>query len=274
MILYPTLEADLTCPSRYVRARLRKEPTLAPFASTVLGKEVHERIASSLRQGVVVSQADDPLRDVTGGGGRPVHRKTFQLPRRVMLSEGEKLDSLLDRAQKGLARFEADYRPGLQGEAHRVEEFLAWNLELEGELVRFMGKLDLLLSQGEDQEVWDWKTGNPKNSREQLRLYLFLVYGATGNPPRLARAVGLESGEEVVEVWSEEVIPWGYAWLQRMRKSLSAALTNPRALNPGPVCRYCPYAHACPASAAPRRYLLDTRTGEVTEVAVESLASE
>lgn len=269
MILYPTLEADLTCPSRYVRTRLRKEPTLAPFASTVLGKEVHERIASSLHRGVAVSQADDPLQD----GLSPVHRKAFRLPRRVMLSEGEKLDSLLDRAQRSLARFEADYRPGLQGKAYQVEEFLAWNLDLDGEPVCFMGKLDLLLGQGEDQEVWDWKTGNPKNSQKQLRLYLFLVHGATGNPPRLARAVGLESGEEVVEAWSGEIIPWGYAWLRRMRENLNAALANPKALNPGPACRYCPYAHACPASAAPGRYLLDTCTGEMMEVAAGSLAT-
>ncbi len=177
VILYPTLEADLACPSRYVRARVRKELVPAPFASAVLGKEVHERIALSLREGVQVNQ-----------GG-------FRLPRRVLLSEGEELGSLLERAQRSLTRFEADYRPDLGGDPCLVEEFLAWNLELDEKLVRLMGKLDLLLGHGEGQEIWDWKTGSPKNSREQMRLYLFLAYGATGNPPRLARAIGLESGE-------------------------------------------------------------------------------
>ncbi|RIH88263.1 PD-(D/E)XK nuclease superfamily protein [Meiothermus luteus] len=250
--LYPTLEADLACPSRYVRTQLHKEPSLAPFASTALGKEVHGRIATSLRLGL------------------PVNQGAFRLPRRVMLSEGEKLDDLLNRAQRGLARFEADYRPNLEGEAHRVEAFVEWKLELDGKPVRFVGKLDLLLG----QEIWDWKTGNPGGSREQLRLYLFLAYGATGNPPRLARAVGLESGEEVVEPWSEEIIPWGYARLRRMQESLCTALANPKALNPGRACRYCPYAHACSASQAPGRYLLDTRTGEVTELAAQSLVTE
>lgn len=267
--LYPTLEADLSCPSRYVRAKLHKELILAPFASTVLGREVHERIASSLRPGSEESKREYSAQDRL----LPLLHKAFQLPRRVILSEGEDLDNLLGRAKECLLRFEADYCPRLQGEVYRVEEFLAWELELDGEPIRFVGKLDLLLGQGEDQEVWDWKTGSPKNSREQLRLYLFLVYGATGNPPRLARAVGLESGEEVVEAWSGEIIPWGYAWLRRMRKGLNTALTNPKALNPGPACRYCSYAHACPASAAPRRYLLDIRTGEVTDLLTESLTS-
>lgn len=250
--LYPTLEVDLACPSRYVRARVRKELVPAPFASTVLGKEVHERIASSLR------------------GGVPVNQESFRLPRRVLLSEGEELGSLLGRAQRSLARFEADYRPDLWGEPCLVEEFLTWNLELDGELLQFVGRLDLLLG----QEVWDWKTGSPKNGREQLRLYLFLLYGATGEPPRLARAVSLESGEEAAEAWSGEIVSWGYAWLRRVRKALEAALANPEALNPGPACRYCPYAHACQASVAPKRYLLDTRTGEVTDLAEGGWMSE
>ncbi len=269
MNLYPTLEAELSCPSRYARAKLHKELILAPFASTVLGGEVHQRIASSLRSGSEESKREYSAKD----GPSPLLHKAFQLPRRVILSEDEDLDGLLGRAKNCLAHFETDYWPRLQGEVYRVEEFLAWELELDGEQIRFVGKLDVLLGQGKNQEVWDWKTGSPKNSREQLRLYLFLVYGATGNPPRLARAVGLEGGEEVLEAWSEEIIPWGYAWLRRMRKGLNTALANPKALNPGPACRYCSYAHACPASAAPKRYLLDIRTGEVTDLVTEGLAS-
>lgn len=250
VVLYPSIKGDLACPSRFTRAKVHKEHCTAPFASTVLGSKVHEHIAKSLRSGLPASQ-EIPV-----------------LPRRLILNDGESLDRLLERAHRSIDRFNVQYRPQLITKALQVEKSLSWDVSLGGRPVRFLGKVDLILE--EDLEILDWKTGSLQGSHDQLRLYLFLVYQTTGKTPSLARAVSLESGEEVVEPWSNDIVTWGYDWLGSTKKSLDMVMANPQALNPGPACRYCPYAHACPASAAPARYLLDTRTGELEELLPKS----
>ncbi len=240
LTLFPTLEADLACPSRYVRTHVFREEVPGPFASTALGKEVHARIAQSLRQGA------------------PVDLRPFRLPRRLVLSQEESLDGLLERARASLERFEACHRPLLAGQALWVEERLSAEFTLDGQPLEFRGRVDVRTAGG---EILDWKTSSPKDPH-QLRLYLFLLRQTTGKEPREARAVGLADGKELREAWSEEIIPWGYRRLQAMKEALEAALANPR-VNPGPACRHCPYAHACPASVAPPRRLVDTFTGEV-----------
>lgn len=238
-ILFPSLEADLACPSRYVRTYVLREEVPGPFASTALGKEVHARIARSLRQGT------------------PVDLSPMRLPRRVVLSEGEGLDGLMERAETALKRFEGDYRPLLRGQELWVEEKLVARLTLDGQPLHLHGRVDVWTDGG---EVFDWKTSAPRDPH-QLRFYLFLLHQATGTEPRTARAVDLVGGAELVEAWSPEVVRWGYQRLRAMKEAVEAALDNPRTV-PGPACRYCPYAHACPASVAPPRRLVDTLTGE------------
>lgn len=239
LTLFPTLEADLACPNRYVRTHVFREEVPGPFASAALGKEVHARIARSLRRGA------------------PVDLSPFRLPRRLVLSQGESLEGLLERARASLERFEAHHRPLLDGQKLWVEERLTARFTLDGRPVELKGRLDVLTEGG---KVLDWKTSSPRDP-SQLRFYLFLFHQATGKEPCEARAVGLVGGEELREAWSGEIIPWGYRRLQVLKGILEAALANPR-VNPGPACRYCPYAHACPASVAPPRRLVDTLTGE------------
>ncbi|MDW8443738.1 MAG: hypothetical protein RML45_05095 [Acetobacteraceae bacterium] len=108
-LLYPSIGSDLACASRYVRAKVYKELCPAPFASTVLGVKVHERVAESLRSGL------------------PVDREAFQLPRRLMINSGENLENLIGRAERSLNRYDSHYRPYLLGKALRVEERLSWS---------------------------------------------------------------------------------------------------------------------------------------------------
>ncbi len=239
-VLYPTLPRDLACPSRFART-LRREPVPAPFLSTVLGKQVHQRIAQALR------------------AGRPVAQSAFPLPRRVLLFESETLEGLTSRAHRALTRFEQTYRPQLQGPL-QVEVRLQH--AVEGHLL--VGRLDLLTP----GMIWDWKTGSPQDSEAQLSLYLVLAR-AKGLAVREARAVGLGDGTERRVAWSDGILPWARRWVRLTHEQLRRALAHPDALNPGPACRYCPYAHACPAAQAPARWVVDTHSGTrrpVTEI--------
>lgn len=253
--LYPTLEDSLVCPSRYWRAVIGRETVAGPFASTAFGQEVHSRVAASLR----TKQA--------------VNRQPIKLPRLLMLQNETELLELSKRAFNCLTDFEHNYRPELMGSNLRlgIEQTLSYDIEMQGESLRFVGKVDLLVEQGNEVEIWDWKTGSPQGSRRQLRLYLFLYYLATGKTPTKAQAVGLGTGEMVQENWSGEVLQFGYTWLGDTLRALKEATIDPKVLRPGAACRYCPYGSSCGASQAPQRVLFDTRDNRVIEPVGESL---
>ena len=87
-----SLEPILLCPRRYHLEKVRREPQLAPFAASELGKLVHRRIAASLRF------------------GEPADEGSFHLPRRVLLRQGEDLEELVWRAHSALAFYNVKCR--------------------------------------------------------------------------------------------------------------------------------------------------------------------
>jgi CRISPR/Cas system-associated exonuclease Cas4 (RecB family) len=241
-----TGENELACPYRYVRTRLYEGYILAPFASSWFGQKVHERIARSLRFGLPVD-------------GRP-----FWLPPKLVLQEGESLQELVRRADLSLQRFEREIRPSLVGKPLTVEERFAWNFWLGERPVRLVGKFDVVVHGADGDEILDWKTGSVAGSQEQLRYYLVLYRRSTGRVPQVARAIGLESGENLVEPWDERLEEWAVSRVAAMVGMMQLALEAPDRKEPGPRCGYCPFANACAVSIAPRRYLVDTRTGQTS----------
>ena len=252
-----SLESVLRCPRRFHLERVRRERVLAPFASSVLGRAVHQRIAASLRR------------------DEPADERTFRLPKRLLLQRGETLGDLTWRAQNALAFFNAKCRAwlGEQRVSHlehliehrveyRVEYHVARPSALEGETVQVSGIFDLIFTSVKGDVLIDWKTGSAQRSADQLRFYLGLRFLETGRAPRQAEAVGLSAGDSLYVEWDETLPRWFEGRLERLKRDLGACHT--RKAVPGRHCTYCPYAQGCDVSEATDRYLLDTRTGEVT----------
>lgn len=238
-----TGESELACPYRYVRTHLQEEYILAPFAASWVGQKVHERIARSLRYSL------------------PVDERPFWLPPKLVLQEGENLQELVRRAELGLQRFEREIRPSLANKSLFVEERFEWDFWLGAQPIRLVGKLDVVV---EGAEVLDWKTGSVTGSQDQLRYYLVLYRRSTGRVARVARAIGLETGETLEESWNDDLEDWVMTRVTAMVELKRRALEEPDRRDPGFQCGYCPFATACPASIAPPRYLVDTRSGRIS----------
>ncbi|MDR5702616.1 MAG: PD-(D/E)XK nuclease family protein [Armatimonadota bacterium] len=258
-IFSATGESELACPYRYVRTHLQEEYILAPFAASWFGQKVHERISRSLRYGL------------------PIDERPFWLPPKLVLQEGEDLQELIRRANAGLQRFEREIRPSLLGKSLSIEERFVWDFWLEGRPVRLVGKMDVVVTGAEVDEILDWKTGDVAGSQDQLRYYLVLYHRSTGKVAQRARAIGLETGDTLEESWDEELEEWAMTRVATMVELKLRTLEKPDQREPGPQCRFCPFASTCPASVAPSRYLVDTRTGQISplrdEVEWEELSS-
>ncbi len=242
-----SLSHTLRCPRRFHSEKLQKEPVLAPFASSTLGREVHVRVAASLHRGT------------------PADERSFRLPKRVLLQAGENLDDLVWRAHCALSFYNAKCRAWLARKTTTcVEHYVSRPYPLQSETVQVSGIFDLVLSSAKGDVLIDWKTGSAQRSEDQLKFYLMLRFLETGRRPRHAEAVALGTGEPLCIVWDSEVEPWFEDKLEAMRRDLAACHT--RAAVPGFHCTYCPYAQRCEASEAPNRWVLDTFTGEVTHL--------
>ena len=242
-----SLESVLRCPRRFHLEKVHRERVLAPFASSVLGREVHRRIAVSLRH------------------GEPADEGSFALPKRVLLPKGETLDDLTWRAQHALTFFNVKCRAWLGEQRLRhVEHYIVQPVELGGATVQVSGILDLIFTSAEGDVLIDWKTGSAQRSEDQLRFYLGLRFLETGRAPRQAEAVGLSAGDSLCVGWDEDLPAWFGGKLEQMHTNLGACHTQ--AAVPGRHCTYCPYAQGCEVGEAPERYLLDTHTGELTEM--------
>ena len=244
--LSPTLAPTLRCPRRYTLEKVRRERILAPFAASVLGRRVHERIAHSLQSG----QAADT--------------SSFRLPRRLLLREEDDLDALLWRAQESVAFFNARCRPWLGSHGIlAVEHFITWEFTRKGQPVRMVGKLDVVLQTANGSLIVDWKTGGLMKCEDQLRFYLALHYRESGETDLCAQAISL-SQEKTAEVyWDEEVEGWALSQVDGMLNGLAKVREDPYRATPGQHCTYCPYAHRCEVSEAGERVVLDAETGEV-----------
>lgn len=247
--LSPTLAPTLRCPRRYTLEKVRREPVLAPFAASALGRTVHERIARSLRS------------------GRAADVSAFRLPKRLLLREEDDLDSLLWRAQQSVVFYNERCCSWLS--AHdivAVEHFMTWRSTRKGQAIRLIGKLDLTLQTPYGVLIVDWKTGALVNCEDQLRFYLALYGRETGKTELSAQAISL-SQEKTVEVhWDEEVEGWALSRVDAMLGALEVIRADPYRAEPGQHCRYCPYAHRCEVSQVGERVVLDTVTGEVTRL--------
>ncbi len=242
-----SLGSVLRCPRRFHLEKVRRERVLAPFASSVLGREVHRRIAVSLRH------------------GEPADEGSFALPKRVLLPKGETLDDLTWRAQHALTFFNVKCRAWL-GEQRicHVEHYIVRPVGLGGATIQVSGILDLIFTSAEGDVLIDWKTGSAQRSEDQLRFYLGLRFLETGRAPRQAEAVGLSAGDSLCVTWDEDLLAWFGGKLERLKRDLEAYHTQEAV--PGRHCTYCPYAQGCEVGEAPERYLLDTHTGELTEI--------
>ena len=247
--LSPTLASTLTCPRRTTLERVERARTVAPLAASALGRAVHARIARSIRD------------------GREADTSAFRLPKRVLLREEDDLEGLLWRARQSLSFFNVRCRPWLG--AHdilAVERFITWQLVRKGRPIRFIGKLDLVVRTPGGVLVVDWKTGGLEGCEDQLHFYLALRHQETGETELSAQAVSL-SAEKTVEVgWDEELSGWALNRVDDMLGRLEAVRAEPYRAEPGRGCHYCPYAHACEASSAGKRSVLDTWSGEVVRL--------
>lgn len=238
--LFPSLDSQLLCPSRYWRTTVLRELVHAPLARAFTGRWVHQRIAMALQ-------------------GHPLDLHCpIPWPAQVMLSEGEDLESLEFHAQSALERFSRDYLGWLRARGSVAEERLEVKLEVLGRPVILSGRVDVRVG----NEVWDWKTGSLEGCEDQLQEYLFLLW-RRGLAPTRARAVSLGDGSQHLETWDESLTE---AIIKRLESRLEALLritAQHHPPYPGNHCRYCSYAQTCQESQASRRTLLNTRTGEV-----------
>lgn len=238
--LFPSLDNQLLCPSRYWRGTVLRELVHAPLARSFTGCWVHQRIAMALQ-----GHPLDPYRPIPW-------------PQQVMLNDGEELESLEFHAHSALERFSREYLGWLRARGAVAEERLETGLEVLGRLVILSGRVDARVG----NEVWDWKTGSLEGCEDQLQEYLFLLYQRGQNPTR-ARAVNLCSGEQRIEAWDGNLVE---VILDRLKSRLEGLLRitpDHHPPRPGRHCRSCPYVQTCPESQGPRRVVVNTRTGEV-----------
>ena len=244
-----SLTATLACPRRYTLERVERRLVPAPFVSSFLGRRVHQRVARSLRE------------------DEPASLESFRLPRRLLLREGDDVNTLLHRATESLHFFNRKGRPWVEGHTLlHTEHFISVPLRGCGLPLWGSGKLDAILEMRRGELIVDWKTGALAQPTAQLRFYLELRRLETGCDALRAEALSLSSGESVVVAWDEGTHGWFQEHVYEMVARLEDARTHPDRLVPGTHCGYCPYAHGCEASEAGPRRVLDTETGEVTHL--------
>jgi PD-(D/E)XK nuclease superfamily len=247
--LYPTLEQTLSCPKRYTLEKVQRKDVPAPFMTSELGKQVHSRIAHSLRTGKAANQQE------------------FCLPRRLLLNQGESADTLMTRAYDCLHNFNEHYQPWLAGlEVIAVEQKLCFKPNWFDEPVTISGVIDAIVKTTDGLRLLDWKTGGLIRTDEQLRWYLAL-YSMDYPDVRLeAWAVNLFSSETILVKDFETPQQWLYTKVKALLTSLQIARDNPYKTVSGQQCWYCPYAQECDSSKAKPRVMLDTVTGELTQI--------
>jgi hypothetical protein len=196
----PNLHTILSCPKRFYLERVLRRNIPAPFASSVMGQEVHKRIAKSLRTSSPVSTAPLPL------------------PRRVILGQDQDLEELMDRAQQALYRFNACREWLGQYETVAVEHRITLPYFCGAGFVQVGGVIDLILKTPQGEVLIDWKTGS--YAAEQLKFYL-LRYYETLEPPKHAEAISLGTGESLCVVhWEESLNEWFEEMVMQMQGRL------------------------------------------------------
>lgn len=244
--LYPTLEQTLSCPKRYTLETVQRNNVLAPFMTSELGKQVHNRIAHSLRT------------------GKPANKQEFSLPRRLLLNHGESTDTLMTRAYECLHNFNEHCRPWLIGlEVMAVEHKVSTTVNWFEEPINLSGRIDAVLRTPDSLLLLDWKTGGMIRTDEQLKWYVALY--TMNNPDCVleARAMNLVSSETVVVKDFEKPQVWLYEKVKALLTLLKLAKQQPMKAVAGQQCHYCPYAEGCGSSVAKPRTMLDTFDGEV-----------
>jgi PD-(D/E)XK nuclease superfamily len=248
--LYPTIEQTLSCPKRYTLEKVERRDVIAPFMTSELGRQVHGRIAHSLRSNT------------------PVNEREFCLPRRLLLNQGESADTLMTRAYACLEHFNTHCRPWLaEVKVVAVEHKLSSSLSWFGEDIKISGVIDAVVKTSEDTALLlDWKTGGMSGADEQLRWY-FALYGMNyPNSALEARAINLFSSETCVVKEFETPQSWLATKVKALLTSFKLVQENKYKAVAGQQCYYCPYAQGCGSSKAKPRVMLDTFDGEVIQV--------
>jgi PD-(D/E)XK nuclease superfamily len=248
--LYPTLEQTLSCPKRYTQEKVERKAVLAPFMTSEIGRQVHGRIAHSLRSGKLANESE------------------FCLPRRLILNQGESADTLMTRAYACLNNFNQHCRPWLAGlEVVAVEQKLSFKPAWFTEAITVSGIIDAVVKTSEGILLLDWKTGSMASANEQLRWY-FALYSMMNPDERLeARAINLFNSETIVVKNFAMSQSWLYTKVKALLASLMLVRDNPNKVVAGQQCNYCHYAQNCEASKAKPRVMLDTFDGEVVALA-------
>ena len=247
MNISPSLTFVANCPRRYHLERNLKQKTLAPFASSVIGQLVHKRIARSLK---TATQAD---------------MSELELPKRLLLHEDQDLSHLLQRAQDALTYFNNKCLPYLQNHQvilieHRIKE----SYILNNQTFTLTGVIDCIIQTSDAEHIIDWKTGSAERATDQLRFYLMLRQLETKQAPKSAEAISLSERNSHNERATDDLPNWFNGYLTDLLRHLEAS--QPQEARSGKHCQYCPYAHTCETSKAPKRYLLDTWTGKVAQL--------
>jgi PD-(D/E)XK nuclease superfamily len=245
--LYPTLEQALSCPKRYTLEKVERKEIKASFMTSELGRQVHGRIAHSLRS------------------NSPANERAFCLPRRLLLNQGESDDTLMTRAYACLEHFNNYCRPWLaEVEVVATEHKLSSSLSWFDEDIKMSGVIDAIVKLPDGTTLLlDWKTGGLSGADEQLRWY-FALYGMNNPETQLAaRAINLFSSETYVVKDFATPQSWLATKVKALLSSFKLAQENKDKAVAGQQCHYCPYAGGCGSSKAKPRVVLDTFTGEV-----------
>jgi hypothetical protein len=248
--LYPTLEQTLSCPKRFTLEKVQRKETLAPFMTSELGRQVHGRIAHSLRSKT------------------PANESEFCLPRRLLLNQGESTETLMTRAYACLEHFNNYCRPWLaEFEVVAVEHKITTSLAWFDEDLKITGVIDAVVKTPDGVLLLDWKTGGMFGADEQLRWY-FALYTMT-NPDVVleARAINLFSSETCVVKNFATPQSWLATKVKALLTSFKLAQEDKYKAVAGQQCHYCPYAGGCGSSRAKPRVMLDTFDGEVIALA-------
>lgn len=248
--LYPTLEQTLSCPKRFTLEKVERKETVAPFMTSELGRQVHGRIAHSLRSNT------------------PANEREFCLPRRLLLNQGECADTLMTRAYACLEHFNTHCRPWLaDAEVVAVEHKIVSGLSWFDEAVTISGVIDAVIKTREGVLLLDWKTSSLAGADEQLRWY-FALYAMTNPDVTLeARAINLFNSETCVVKDFATPHSWLATKVKALLTSFKLAQENKDKAVAGQQCSYCPYAEGCGSSKAKPRIMLDTFDGEVIALA-------
>lgn len=246
--LYPTLAQTLSCPKRYTLEKVQRKEILAPFMTSELGRQVHNRIAHSLRS------------------NKPANESELCLPRRLLLSQGESPDTLMTRAYACLEHFNNYYRPWLaEFEVVAVEHKIVSRLSWFDEAITISGVIDAVVKTPDGVLLLDWKTGSMAGVDEQLRWYFALYCMDQPETQLEARAINLFSSETYVVKDFATPQSWLANKVRALLSSFKLAQENKHKAVAGRQCQYCPYAEGCGSSTAKARVMLDTFTGEIIQ---------